>query len=298
MKIRNKLILDFCMFIAIWIVMKYKLTGNLLHEVLGLVLLAGFLAHVLINRRYYIAQTKALLGEKKTPGKAKAAFALNVIMPVAALGMLISSVAISKDLFSLINGFFGNYILWRTLHVICAIVILICMFLHVLLHGPLFASLLKRSAASAQVQKGAKIGSRILAVILAVAVLKLSFDNVSSIVRSFGGKSNTPGSAYEENSDSFPTPSDGEIKQKPGKGHRGEEFAEKSSEPETSAEPSEALEESGNGESTISLNDYLSSLNCTGCGRHCSLIAPQCGRGVRQAEEAETEYYSTYSSDI
>ncbi len=42
------------------------------------------------------------------------------------------------------------------------------------------------------------------------------------------------------------------------------------------------------------LSEYLSKLRCDGCGRHCLLIAPQCGIGVAKAEKATTTYYETY----
>lgn len=46
-----------------------------------------------------------------------------------------------------------------------------------------------------------------------------------------------------------------------------------------------------------SLDDYLKGLFCNGCGRHCSLLSPQCGKGERKAEQATAEYYNTYSSE-
>lgn len=45
--------------------------------------------------------------------------------------------------------------------------------------------------------------------------------------------------------------------------------------------------------STTSLNDYLGTLFCTACSKHCSLLYPQCGKGVRQAEFASQQYAQT-----
>ena len=42
------------------------------------------------------------------------------------------------------------------------------------------------------------------------------------------------------------------------------------------------------------LEEYLKGLFCNGCGRHCSLLSPQCHKGVNKAEVAQTEYYDTY----
>ena len=39
-----------------------------------------------------------------------------------------------------------------------------------------------------------------------------------------------------------------------------------------------------------SLNDYLNTLRCTGCNKHCLLTNPQCNTGRIQAEEATNEF--------
>lgn len=53
-------------------------------------------------------------------------------------------------------------------------------------------------------------------------------------------------------------------------------------------------EESGSGDDTPTLEEYLKSLTCKGCGRRCSLLTPQCRKGENFANQAKTEYYSTY----
>ena len=50
------------------------------------------------------------------------------------------------------------------------------------------------------------------------------------------------------------------------------------------------------GDTPPSLEDFLSKLTCTGCGKHCSLLYPRCGRGNMQAQQAEEEYMQTYYS--
>jgi hypothetical protein len=43
------------------------------------------------------------------------------------------------------------------------------------------------------------------------------------------------------------------------------------------------------------LSEFLSQLRCGGCGRNCSLLNPRCGTGASKAQQAQTEYYATYS---
>ncbi len=46
----------------------------------------------------------------------------------------------------------------------------------------------------------------------------------------------------------------------------------------------------------VTLDDYLSGMFCTGCSKHCPLIAPRCGKGEAQAEEATVQYQETYGT--
>lgn len=46
------------------------------------------------------------------------------------------------------------------------------------------------------------------------------------------------------------------------------------------------------------LEEYLQDLRCTGCGRQCSLISPNCKKGRMQAERAAEEYASMYNFEI
>ena len=64
--------------------------------------------------------------------------------------------------------------------------------------------------------------------------------------------------------------------------------------PEESGREESAIEESGSGDDTPTLEEYLKSLTCKGCGRRCSLLTPQCRKGDNFANQAKTEYYSTY----
>ncbi len=44
-----------------------------------------------------------------------------------------------------------------------------------------------------------------------------------------------------------------------------------------------------------SLSEFLSQFRCGGCGKNCSLLNPRCGVGNQKAQQAEAEYYATYS---
>lgn len=42
------------------------------------------------------------------------------------------------------------------------------------------------------------------------------------------------------------------------------------------------------------LAEFFTGLRCSGCGKHCPLSHPRCGRGELQARQATEEYYQTY----
>lgn len=52
MNIKYKLILDGILLVLLMVLMDYSLTGGLMHEVLGIILLAGFIVHVAVNRNF------------------------------------------------------------------------------------------------------------------------------------------------------------------------------------------------------------------------------------------------------
>lgn len=60
MKLKQKMIMDGIMMILLLVLMNYDLTGGLIHEFLGIVILVGFIIHAAANRRYYAAMIKAI----------------------------------------------------------------------------------------------------------------------------------------------------------------------------------------------------------------------------------------------
>ena len=122
-----------------------------------------------------------------------------------------------------------------------------------------------------------KLGSRVLAFVLAIAVLRLSLHNVVEVL---GGRHGKP----------FGDDPQLAREMRPGKPRPEWQQAK----PEESGREESAIEESGSGDDTPTLEEYLKSLTCRGCGRRCSLLTPQCRKGENFANQAKTEYYSTY----
>ena len=274
-KLKQKLIMDGIMLILLIILMNYDLTGGLIHELLGFVILAGFIVHVAVNRRYYGAMIRAIRRNEAGP-KGKAAFAINIILPVFAIMMLISSVAISTELLPGISAKFTSE-LWVPVHIVCAAGLLICVFIHVCMHAGMISAFIGQYTESHALQVMKSAGLRVMAFLFALLVIKSSFTSMTDAVSLLpSGDRNRTELDMSSNQQSTET-----ITEDNDSGDQDGYVIE--IEPET--EPDE----------TVSLEDYLGTLYCTGCGRHCSLLAPRCGKGEHQASQATDEYYEIYT---
>ena len=275
MKLKQKMIMDGIMMILLLVLMNYDLTGGLIHEFLGIVILVGFIIHAAANRRYYAAMIKAIKrGEAGT--RNKVAFAINIILPFLAILMLLSSVAVSRELLPGISVMFRSE-MWVPIHIICAVVLLICVFIHVCLHAKMISAFIGQYAESPALQKLKSAGMRVMAFLFALLVIKSSFSNMTDAVSLL--PSGDP-NQNEFDSDSNKQSNEMIIEDND-TGDQDGYVIEIEPEPEA--------------EETVSLEDYLGSLFCSGCGRHCSLLSPRCGKGENQASQAAEEYYETYS---
>lgn len=272
-KLKQKLIMDGIMLILLIILMNYDLTGGLIHELLGFVILAGFIVHVAVNRRYYGAMIRAI--RRNEAGlKGKAAFAINIILPVFAIMMLISSVAISTELLPGISAKFTSE-LWVPVHIVCAAGLLICVFIHVCMHAGMISAFIGQYTESHALQVMKSAGLRVMAFLFALLVIKSSFTSMTDAVSLLpSGDRNRTELDTSSNQQSTET-----ITEDNDSGDQDGYVIEIEPEPDE----------------TVSLEDYLGTLYCTGCGRHCSLLAPRCGKGEHQASQATDEYYEIYT---
>ena len=275
MNIKYKLILDGILLVLLMVLMDYSLTGGLMHEVLGIILLAGFIVHVAVNRKFYKAMLNAIR-EGRVNTKGKIAFAIDIILPIATAIMLISSLAVSTDLFPGIGGLLDRSI-WMPIHVVCAVLLLICVFAHVCMHAKMFERFINRATGDAVSVRIKTAGMRVMAFLFALLVVKSSFSSMESVASFLPSADNS-----ETEIDNNSSKKNNEVI------IEGDDSSDQDGyviEIDPEPEPEE----------TVSLDDYLGSLFCSGCGKHCSLLSPRCGRGQDQASQATTEYYEIYS---
>jgi hypothetical protein len=106
-----RLVIDFSMTSLMLVAMAYHITGNAIHELVGVFLLVLFLVHNMLNRRWY-----------KTIFKGKHNFrrilslAVNLLFLVSMTVVMVSSVPISQDIFPFIP--INNDMILRQIHVL------------------------------------------------------------------------------------------------------------------------------------------------------------------------------------
>ena len=133
-----KMIIDIVMYLIFIVLMGHHITDNLIHEILGSLLFVLFTLHHILNYRYY-----------KTVFKGKYIFKrlfmliTDLLLLICMLGMIISAINISSDLFTFLN--IRTTIMGRKLHMISTSWGFVIMSIHLGLHiGTLINKLNKK----------------------------------------------------------------------------------------------------------------------------------------------------------
>lgn len=257
-----KMILDLVMTLLIVLLMNLATTGLALHELLGLFAGVLFLVHKALNWAWIRAVSKNLF-RKETPAKTKFLYMLNVLVFLSVTVMIGSGVLISESLFHFtLAG--GLRPLVSALHRSAAYTSLVLISVHLGMHWAAIVKTVKKWMGLSGVKRARTIAARFTAVCIMLAGVKASAD------RNVAGEIVSPLTQAKDT---------GESRQNQ-YNYRKNHSTLNAAAVSTVASASQSLE------------DYLSGLTCTACGRHCPLSAPQCGRGSQQAATAETEYYS------
>lgn len=285
-KLILKLALDFTMTVIMILLMGLTVTGALWHEILGVVVLLLILKHNLMNIQWFVSLFKNR--SAKLNYKVYLRVIINLLMTVTTILLGISSIIISRSLFSMLG--ITATPLWSQIHHTTAYLELILISIHVGLHWDMILNMCRKMFRIKTKNPVRTVIVRILAFVLAILGIKASFERgLATAMFPFADKDTEQSTAsvlsaeyYSQNtssnSGSYQMISTGG----PGHSKSMDESATQSYEGTDIAEGT-------------TLNDFLGSLNCTGCGRHCSLLTPQCGIGEGQAQEA-TAYFESYTA--
>lgn len=132
-----KIAIDIAMTVLFLALMAYHVTGNSLHEWLGVTLFLLFIVHHILNFKWY----KGLFKGKYTVSRVLMA-AVNLLLFAAMVGMMISGIMLSREVFSFLNfcaGMFG-----RRLHMVSTAWGFCLMAAHVGLHWGMVVAMMKK----------------------------------------------------------------------------------------------------------------------------------------------------------
>lgn len=132
-----KILVDIVMTVLFLALMAYHITGNSLHEWLGVTLFLLFILHHVLNLKWY----KGLFKGKYTAPRVLIA-TVNFLLFAAMVGMMVSGIMLSRDVFGFLNlraGMFG-----RRLHMVSTAWGFCLMAAHVGLHWGMVIGMAKK----------------------------------------------------------------------------------------------------------------------------------------------------------
>ena len=103
---------DFAMFAVLFMLMGYSITGNAIHEWMGIALAVLFGIHISLNFAWVKSIAKGRYTAKRTAGTV-----INVLMFVATIVTIVSAIPISRTVFRFIPAFADGMTMYR-LHVL------------------------------------------------------------------------------------------------------------------------------------------------------------------------------------
>ena len=122
-----RIILDIIMTVLYIILMGYYITGNAVHEILGTITFVLFIIHNILNIKWYKSIFKGKHSFQRTFH-----IVINLLLFIAMLGMMISGIMISSDVFDFLN--IRTTMFGRKLHMISTSWGYILMSIHIGLH--------------------------------------------------------------------------------------------------------------------------------------------------------------------
>ena len=145
-KISMRLGFDLALGLLLIFEMLYTLTGNALHELVGVVFFATMVAHLVFARKWSGSMVRSLKEHQKLPGEQKARLVIAIALAVCAIAVAGSSVAISNLLGPSPEYLLsGAYTAWCLVHTVSAYGMCILAVVHLLLHWVFVAKVLKIS---------------------------------------------------------------------------------------------------------------------------------------------------------
>ncbi|MBD2872469.1 DUF4405 domain-containing protein [Paenibacillus arenilitoris] len=170
-----KLSIDITMTILMLVAMAYHITGILVHEVVGSILLVLFIAHNLLNRRWYKTMFKGTFHIRRI-----LSITVNLLFLVAMAAVMISSIPISREVLSFIP--MNHDMIFMQFHVMTSYWGFILMAIHV---GMSWGTIINAMRRLTGITNPSRVRTFLLRV---VAILIVVYGVQTSIERNLGSK--------------------------------------------------------------------------------------------------------------
>lgn len=132
MSTKTNLILDITIFTVFLTVANPHLTGNTLHEWLGIALAAAIVTHLLFHWKWLVSLTKSFF--QNLFHSSRLNYVMNLFFFIAMTGAIFSGLMISKDVMSFLGIQLDVSRSWKTIHNLASDASLILLGIHFALH--------------------------------------------------------------------------------------------------------------------------------------------------------------------
>lgn len=296
---KRKLILDIIMTAIFLSLLNLSFTTLAVHEWLGLGILFLILIHNVFNIKWIKGVTKKFFSPD-TKVKTKIQYVLDLTLFLLFAFIVLSGIFISQEIFPWINV--GNGVMWSNLHHFAAYSALVLMSVHIGLNWQMIMNAFKKLLHLKAVSTARTYVVRTLAMAIAIiGVYGLTRPTVyTNFTAPFVAEDYLDSYSTSDNQDALAAQTVSEYLATSSQSASAINTAVLKAD-STSTLKLQNATASINASATAdnvstTLNDYLGNLHCTGCGKHCSLLSPQCGKGAAQAQSATAEFEAANSS--
>jgi hypothetical protein len=155
-----KLAIDLFMAVLLLASMASQLTGNTIHELLGVSLFALFIVHNILNRRWYHTVLK-----RKHSARRVLNTAVNLLLLVMMLMLMVSSLLISRSVFFIsVDG----GLIARQMHILATYWVFILISIHIGMHWRMIIGAARKMPGITALNRGLTFALRSMAVLIAV----------------------------------------------------------------------------------------------------------------------------------
>ncbi|MDQ6423415.1 DUF4405 domain-containing protein [Paenibacillus sp. LHD-117] len=168
-KMLFKLVIDVTMTFLMFAAMAYQITGILIHEVVGVVLLVFFIVHNLLNRRWYKTIRKGTYDFRRM-----LSITVNLLFLVSMSAVMVSSVPISREIFAFIP--INNDMIFLQIHVMTSYWGFIVMAIHIGMSWGTIINAMRRMTGITAPSRVRTISLRAMAVFIVVYGVQTSFE--------------------------------------------------------------------------------------------------------------------------